>query len=508
MAGTEKPSHDAIEAATDDAGGTTKYAAERGQLATDKYGHSTVVFDPAAESRVRLKIDLFIVPTVSLLYLFCFIDRANIGNARIAGLEADLGLAGNDYNVVLSVFYISYIIFEIPSNVLCKWIGPGWFLPTLSLCFGISSLGTAFVTTRAQICGVRFLLGIFEAGMMPGIAYYLSRWYRRSELAFRLSMYIVMAPLAGAFGGLLASGILTLSHFGGLHSWRMIFGIEGVITIGLSLISYFTLTDRPATARWLTEEERALAIARVKSERVGTTEVLDTLDKTKLTRGIVNPVTLSTAFIFLLNNVTVQGLAFFAPTIVKTIYPKETTITQQLYTVPPYVVGGFFVLLFSYISWRVDKREILIALSAPMVMVGYIMFLASTNSQVRYGATFLIASSAFALGSLTNAQVSANVVSDTARSSAIGTNVMFGNIGGLISTWSFLSFDAPNYHIGNGLNLATASTTLVVATATLLWMNRDNKKRDNRSVEEELTGLTQSQIQDLDWKHPAFRWRP
>ena len=104
--------------------------------------------------------------------------------------------------------------------------------------------------------------------MLPGIAYYLSRWYRRGELAFRLSMYIVMAPLAGAFGGLLASAILSLDHFGSLHSWRMIFAIEGIITICLSLISFFTLTDRPATARWLTQEEKDLAIARVKSERV------------------------------------------------------------------------------------------------------------------------------------------------------------------------------------------------------------------------------------------------
>ena len=150
--------------------------------------------------------------------------------------------------------------------------------------------------------------------MMPGIAYYLSRWYRRSELAFRLSLYIVMAPLAGAFGGLLASGILKLSHFGGLHTWRMIFAIEGIITCGLSVISFFTLTDRPATARWLSQEEKDLAIARVKSERLGTTEVLDGIDKPKLLRGILSPVTLATAFIFLLNNITVQGLAFFAPT--------------------------------------------------------------------------------------------------------------------------------------------------------------------------------------------------
>jgi MFS family permease len=77
-------------------------------------------------------------------------------------------LKGYDYNIVLSIFYISYIIFEIPSNLACKWIGPGWFIPSISLGFGIASLGTAFVTNRASACGVRFVLGIFEAGMMPG----------------------------------------------------------------------------------------------------------------------------------------------------------------------------------------------------------------------------------------------------------------------------------------------------------------------------------------------------
>jgi MFS family permease len=312
-------------------------------------------------------------------------------------------------------------------------MGPGWFLPATTLAFGIISVCTAFVNNFSQVCAVRFLLGIFEAGMLPGIAYYMSRWYRRSELAFRLSLYIVMAPLAGAFGGLLASGILKLDQFGSLKTWRMIFAIEGVITIGLSLIGFFTLTDRPATAKWLSAAEKDLAIARIKSERVATTVVLDGIDKPKLLRGIINPVTLSTSFIFLLDNVTVQGLAFFLPTIVATIYPAKSTVEKQLFTVPPYVVGAFFTVLFPLISWRIDRRQIFIILSAPMMMIGYIMFLASVDPQVRYGATFLIASSAFALGPMTNAHVSANVVSDTARSSAIGTNVMFGNIGGLIS---------------------------------------------------------------------------
>jgi len=348
---------------------------------------------------------------------------------------------------------------------------------------------------------------MFEAGMMPGIAYYLSRWYRRSELAFRLSLYIVMAPLAGAFGGLLASGILKLSHFGGLKTWRMIFAIEGIITIALSIISYFTLTDRPATAKWLSQEEKDLAIARVKSERLASTEVLDKIDTPKVLRGIFSPVTLSTAFIFLLNNITVQGLAFFAPTVVKTIYPHNSAVYQQLKTVPPYVVGAFFTVLLPFLSWRFDRRIIFFIASAPLTMIGYIIFLATTEPHTRYGATFLIASGAFSFGALCNAQVAANVVSDTARSAAIGTNVMFGNIGGLISTWSFLPFDSPNYHIGNGLNLATNTAVLLTSCALMAWMIWNNKKRAKVDIDAALAGLDLKQIQDLDWRHPGFRWR-
>ncbi|KAJ4287432.1 hypothetical protein N0V88_007705 [Collariella sp. IMI 366227] len=482
-------------------------ADEKRAVSSDSDKAGVQHLDPKAEARLCRKLDLYIVPTVSLLYLFCFIDRANIGNARIAGLEKDLGLKGYDYNALLSIFYISYILFEIPSNIACKWIGPGWFIPAISLGFGIVSVATAFVHNFAQAAGVRFLLGVFEAGMMPGIAYYLSRWYRRAELTFRLSLYIVMAPLAGAFGGLLASGILKLAHFGGLHSWRMIFGIEGIITIGLSLISFFTLTDRPETARWLTQEEKDLAIARVKSERVATTEVLDKINKKKLFQGMLSPVTLSTSLVFLLNNITVQGLAFFAPTIVRTIYPNKSTITQQLFTVPPYALGAAFTVGLPLISWRFDRRQIILIATTPLVIAGYSMFLGTTNSSVRYAATFLLSSSLFAVGPLANSQVSANVVSDTARSSAIGLNVMMGNIGGLISTWSYLPWDGPNFHIGNGLNLAACCTVLLITTATLFWMKWDNKKREGRSVEEELAGMSQAEIQGLDWKHPGFRWR-
>lgn len=268
------------------------------------------------------------------------------------------------------------------------------------------------------------------------------------------------------------------------------------------------MTDRPETARWLSPAEKELAKQRVMSERVGTTEVLDKMDLPKTLRGIFNPTTLTTGFIFLLTNITVQGLGFFAPTIIRTIYPKDTVVSQQLHTVPPYIVGTIFTIGIPLLSWKYDNRNAFIMLSAPLVIAGYIMFLATTNPQVRYAATFLIASGAFANGALCNAQVSANVISDTARSSAIGVTVMMGNIGGLIATWSFLPFDGPDYHIGNGLNLATSTTILITAMLLMFWMVRDNKKRDKVDVDAKLQGLSHKQIQDMDWRHPAFRWKP
>ncbi|KAF6797579.1 major facilitator superfamily transporter [Colletotrichum sojae] len=469
------------------------------QPAPDPWSH--------AEKRLRRKIDLYTVPCVLILYLFCFIDRTNIGKQCATGQPRGRPLEGNDFNMILTVFYVSYALFEIPATLLCKIMGPGWFIPFTTLLFGVATVGTAFVQTKGQMIACRFLLGIFEAGILPGIAYYLSRWYRRAELTFRIGMYMVMASLAGAFGGLLASGILSLDRFGSLKAWRMIFGIEGVITIGLALNCLAALTDRPETARWLTEDEKTLAVERVKSERLVQDEVLDKMNRTKLKNGILNPITISTAFIFLLSNIVVLGISFFLPTIIRTIYLDWPRVQQQLLTVPPYIVASFCFLTVSWMATYYNTRQIFLFFSGPLMMVGYAMLLGITNANARYAAIFLTASCAFFAGSLSNAQVSANTVSDTAHGIAIGTNSFSGYLGGLIPTWTYLPWDGPMYPIGNGLNLAISITSLVF----LWWMKWDNNRRDAKSISErqsELAGISQEQIGNLEWKHPDFRWKP
>ncbi|GAA5934980.1 uncharacterized protein JCM15063_003119 [Sporobolomyces koalae] len=481
--------------------------AEAGHVATDKYGNALISIDEAAEARLRRKLDLILLPPVSLIYLFCFIDRANIGNARLAGLEKNLKLVGYDYNILLTAFYVAYVVGEMPAQWLNKRLGVGRMIAAWCFLFGLFSFVMTFVHSMGAAIAVRFLLGLAEGGVFPGIALYLSRYYRNSELVFRLALYVVCAPAAGAFGGLLASGILRIDSFHSTERWRNIFFIEGLITMGIAVGSYFVLSDDPQKAKWLNEEEKALAAARVKMDNVGMPKVIDSLSTKAMLDGIRNPTTLIASLIFLLDNITVQGLGFFLPTVIRTLFPGKTTIALQLRTVPPYVVGMFFTLAVPFVSWKSNRRLVFMIGSAVPMMVGYVMFVASTNVHVKYAASFIIAMGAFSFGPFCTAVVAINSTSDTAKASALGTCVLFGNLGGLIATWVFLPNDAPRYLRANGINLGTSSGIFILSILLLVYQMRQNKQKEAGHDDHLLDGKTADEIAVLGQKHPGFRFK-
>ncbi|BGP16984.1 hypothetical protein JCM10213v2_004993 [Rhodosporidiobolus nylandii] len=248
----------------------------------------------AAEQRLSRKIDWHVLPPVALIYLFCFIGehyqanwipkdkgtrltfssfrrrplplpspapvspahRANIGNARLAGLERDLGLQGYDYNILLTACYVAYVVFvfDVTCQLTKKWMGPRRSIPLLSFCFGLLTFVVAYCPYFGSLVAVRFLLDIAEGAIFPGLALYLSRFYRKDELGFRLACYIVCAPLAGAFSGLLASGIRKLDPIGS-HS-HSIFFVERIISMGIAVICWFLMPNTPSACKWLSEDEK------------------------------------------------------------------------------------------------------------------------------------------------------------------------------------------------------------------------------------------------------------
>jgi sugar phosphate permease len=210
------------------------------------------------------KMDIRLIPMLAVLYLLSFLDRGNIGNAKIQGLQTDLKLTGQQYNLCATVFFFTYCAFEIPSNLLLKRFRPSIWLPSIMVAWGTVMTLMGLVKNYHGLLIARLFLGVAEAGLYPGVAYYLTMWYCTEELAFRQGLFFSAASIAGAFSGLLAYLIAKMNGVGGLAGWQWIFILEGLLTVVVAIASFFILHDFPDTAGFLTTEEKAWVVHRLK----------------------------------------------------------------------------------------------------------------------------------------------------------------------------------------------------------------------------------------------------
>jgi sugar phosphate permease len=188
--------------------------------------------------------------------LVAYLDRSNIGNAKIAGLDTSLKLTSASYQWLLTIFYISYILFE-PFALMWKLLPPHLWAAICVFGWGIAAICQAGATSWAGMMAARFFLGMFEAGYGPGIPFLLSFFYLRRELGVRIGVFLSAAPLATCFAGALAYGI-TSGH-PAIQNWQVLFLVEGMPTLVLAVVAYFFLPDSPETARFLTPEEKEVA---------------------------------------------------------------------------------------------------------------------------------------------------------------------------------------------------------------------------------------------------------
>lgn len=157
-----------------------------------------------SEKSILRKLDLRLLPAVGVLYLLSFLDRSNVANARVEGLADDLGMTGNQYLTGLTLYFIGYVLFEIPCNIILKRTSPRVWLPSLTIVWGVVATLSGIVQNLTGFFIVRFFLGVAESGLFPGVVYYFSMWYQRRERQFRISLFFSAAALAGSFGGILA----------------------------------------------------------------------------------------------------------------------------------------------------------------------------------------------------------------------------------------------------------------------------------------------------------------
>ncbi|KAJ2974611.1 hypothetical protein NUW58_g8605 [Xylaria curta] len=235
---------------------------EPARIAEGAVAHDESMNFGVDERKLVRKVDLHLIPLVMLLYTFSFLDRVNIGNARLYGLEEDLGLVGNQFQIAVSILFVTYVLFELPSNLVLKPIGPQRWLAFIVFVWGVIALATGLVNNFESLVALRVLLGAFEAGLFPGLNLYLTFFYTKRELALRVGYLFVSAAVAGALGGLLAYGIGHLGGVRGMSGWRWIMIIEGIPTVLLAFFVYFLLPNDPEHAYFLTPDEKKLMAAR------------------------------------------------------------------------------------------------------------------------------------------------------------------------------------------------------------------------------------------------------
>ncbi|OJD30311.1 mfs transporter [Diplodia corticola] len=430
------------------------------------------------EKALLRKLDIKLLPGLVVLYLLSFLDRSNVANARLEGLTEDLGMTGNQYLTSLTLYFIGYVLFEIPCNVILKRTTPKIWLPTLTLVWGIVSTLMGITQNLSGFFAVRFFLGVAESGLFPGVVFYLSMWYKRRERVYRVALFFSAASLAGAFGGILAYGIGKMKGVGNLNGWRWIFIIEGLLTIVVSLLAYLFIANYPSTAPFLTPKQRARISARLTADSDAT--AAEPFSWSPVARCLRDPKCWLYGLAFHTLSLPLYTLSLFLPTIIKSL--GYTAARAQLLTVPPYALATLLTVLAAAASQRLDARAPFILASAACAAAGYAVLLANRDPVARPGVsylgTFLAAAGIYPATALALAWPAMNVAGQTKRATACALQISVGNLGAVLGTQLYRPATAPRYVLGHAVALGYMVANLGVVSVLWWVLVRENRRRE------------------------------
>lgn len=465
------------------------------------------VLTPEQEKKLWRKIDLRIVPILSLMYLLAFIDRGNIGNAKLEGIVTQLDLTGNRFNITLVLFVIPYCLFECPANLVLKVFRPSRWLPGINFVWGVVMTLMAFVKTYPQLLGVRVCLGIAEAGLFPGVVYYLTLWYPRHMLQYRIGLFFGAATVAGAFSGLLAFGISYMGGMDGLEAWSWIFMLEGLATIVVAIIAFFVLVDLPDTAKFLTPEERAFVVWRKKYDNssVGEEEKFAARHVWAAFRDwqvwLHIPVYVSIVG-------PLYGITLFLPTIINSF--GYSTPVSQLLTVPPYIAATFTLLAFAHYSDKLKIRSPFILAGLTMCLIGFSINISTAPSGVKYFGTFFIVMGSYAAVPGIISWLGNNLSGQYKRGVGMPLQMCIGNFSGAVAAVIYRSQDSPRFILGHGLELMFVGIGFIFLPIVVLIYKRINAQRDaaERLATErgEKMQYSEQELRELGDRAPDFRY--
>ncbi|KAJ3747179.1 major facilitator superfamily domain-containing protein [Lentinula detonsa] len=430
--------------------------------------------DTVQDAHLVRKIDLRLLPILTLLYLLSFLDRS------------DLKLSAPAYNTSLALYFVAYVIFEVPSNVfifslprfmklILKRFDPRLWLPTLTLVWGIVTVCQGLVTNQAGLFGIRFLLGATEAGLFPGVIYLFSVYYLRRERRARVAIFFGGAALAGAFGGILAFAIGKMEGIGGRRGWQWIFILEGLLTILISLSAYFIVPSWSYKAKFLTEPEKERLLFRLDSDTDPAHK--ERFQWAHVKQAFTDHLVWSYALLFHGYAFALYSLSLFMPTIITELGFQSWQ--AQLLTVPPNTLAALSISLTVWLSIRYDRRAVFIIIAAAVAIIGYIVLLTASKPGAQYVGVHLAAAGIYTGNALLLSWPGENVAGQTKRAVAVAMQITFGDIGAIAGVLIYRpNLAGHEYRKPHIIAIGYLLFSIMVASHLRFWLARENRRRD------------------------------
>ncbi|PCH02448.1 Major facilitator superfamily domain, general substrate transporter [Penicillium occitanis (nom. inval.)] len=458
-----------------------------------------VLFDSpeevAAQKSLVRKIDILMLPLLSLSYLMAYIDRNNIGYARLMGLQEDLHLTA-------SQFYNAVMVF---SNLLLRTLGPKIQLGFAVITFGVFVTCYCTARTYATLVGLRFAVGGAEA-LLQSAPLYLIVWYGRHELGKRIAFFYSATTISGVFSGLIAYGIQTTME-GSLNraSWQWLFLIEGVIATAFGCLNAVILPnwpDRIKTSRYFSPTE--LLIARKRSSKHNVENPKFRTDQ--ILASLKDPKTWLLALLAGCNSTILASTGAFLPTIIKEF--GFGAVRAQLFTVIPYAVSFISMIVIGYLSDRMRNKSYFIIGSLTCCLIGLIILISTTDRQAGMFATCLLVGGAYPASVLQIAWIQVTFCGNTKRATSWGIAMIFGQ--GLSMSGAQIYKDPPRFFTGHGVLIGYVTMGLVCTIVARILMKRDNSQRDDIVRGYQARGERHPDIdkdlEDTCDKHIGFRY--
>ncbi|KAK8138301.1 MFS general substrate transporter [Apiospora sp. TS-2023a] len=430
------------------------------------------------ERRLVRKIDSRLMPFVVITYLFNYLDRMSITQARLYGLQEDTHVKGAMYQTAISIFAAGYIFMQLPSTLMMSKFQPHIFLPGVIVIWAIVSGCTAATSSAAGLLTVRFFLGLVEAPFFPGAVYYLSCWYTKKELGVRMALLVCGLLLSNSFAGLISAGILYgMAGVGNLAAWRWLFILEGLATAVVGVTGYFVIPDYPGTTKWLSEEEKVVAQGRLATDagnEDGTGE-----DEVTIWQGIAWALKDSRVWLFAcLQMATVASISYshFFPTLIQQIGFKNNT-TVLLLTTPPYLFSFLWAMGFAFDADRRQKRSPHAIISGAVAMAATACLIALGEQKwARYALTFFVCAGTFGIFSTTYTWLSSTIVQPRVkRAAAIGIANTCANVASLFANYFWLDRYEPYFRESWACLLAFQALGMACILTLRYMMKRRNK---------------------------------